>query len=508
MADLNGKTVLITAAGQGIGRATRAGLRPRRRQGHRHRHQRGRPRELAGQANVTTRHLDVLDTSGRQRRVCRDRRDRRAVQLRRLRPCRLDPRDERRRSGLRLRPQRQARCSARSAPCCPACSSAAAARSSTCPRSPAVDQGRAQPLRLWRDQGGRHRADQGGRRRLCRQGHPLQRDLPGHGREPVAARSACRRRATTRRRAPPSSRASRWAGSARPRRSPTSPSIWPARPIRPARPTYRRRLDDLIRIQRGRETMKLLRYGEVGQRTAGPARCGMAPSAISPAIVADIAGTTLDPDSLADAGQGRSRKRCRWFPASPRIGACVAGTGKFICIGLNYSDHAAETGATVPPEPIIFMKATLGDRRPERRRAHPARLGKDRLGGRARRRHRQDGQICQRSRRARLCRRLLRRHTTSPSAPSRPSAQGQWTKGKCCDTFGPIGPWLVTKDEVRRSAEPEDVADGQRQDDAERLDQDHGLRRRATWCPISASSCRCSPATSSRPARRPASAWA
>ena len=49
---------------------------------------------------------------------------------------------------------------------------------------------------------------------------------------------------------------------------------------------------------------------------------------------------------------------CRWSPADTRLGACVAGTGKFICIGLNYADHAAEIGMAVPPEPVIFMKAT------------------------------------------------------------------------------------------------------------------------------------------------------
>ena len=75
------------------------------------------------------------------------------------------------------------------------------------------------------------------------------------------------------------------------------------------------------------------------------------------AHVKDIAGDAISPGGLEEACGYRRRRRCRWS-TSTRYGPCVAGTGKFICIGLNYSDHAAETGAKVPPEPIIFMKAT------------------------------------------------------------------------------------------------------------------------------------------------------
>lgn len=65
----------------------------------------------------------------------------------------------------------------------------------------------------------------------------------------------------------------------------------------------------------------------------------------------------LDPDALASLSE-IDLKSLPLVEGNPRIGPCVAGTGKFICIGLNYSDHAAETGAVVPSEPIIFMKAT------------------------------------------------------------------------------------------------------------------------------------------------------
>ena len=132
--------------------------------------------------------------------------------------------------------------------------------------------------------------------------------------------------------------------------------------------------------------MKLLRYGEVGSERPGlldaEARSAtfQAMSSTLPAGArSGVAGalSKLDPEALP------------LVSGKPRIGACVAGTGKFICIGLNYSDHAAETGATVPPEPIIFMKATSAIVGPDddiRSRAAP----KDRLGSRARRRHRQD----------------------------------------------------------------------------------------------------------------------
>ena len=102
--------------------------------------------------------------------------------------------------------------------------------------------------------------------------------------------------------------------------------------------------------------MKLLRYGEAGAEKPGLLDADGAIRDLS-AHVDDIGGGALDPSSLA--------RLAKLDPGSllavagkPRLGACVAGVGKFICIGLNYSDNAAETGAAVPPEPIIFMKAT------------------------------------------------------------------------------------------------------------------------------------------------------
>lgn len=101
--------------------------------------------------------------------------------------------------------------------------------------------------------------------------------------------------------------------------------------------------------------MKLMRVGELGQE--------------KPAIldgngkIRDLSGHVADIDGAAISPEGLKKIATLNLESLPelqagRIGACVSGTGKFICIGLNYSDHAAETGATVPPEPIIFMKAT------------------------------------------------------------------------------------------------------------------------------------------------------
>ena len=102
--------------------------------------------------------------------------------------------------------------------------------------------------------------------------------------------------------------------------------------------------------------MKLLRYGEVGSERPGLLDADGTIRDLS-AHVADIAGTVLHPASLEMLGK-LDPKSLPVVSGKPRLGACVGGTGKFICIGLNYSDHAAETGATVPPEPIIFMKAS------------------------------------------------------------------------------------------------------------------------------------------------------
>lgn len=130
-----------------------------------------------------------------------------------------------------------------------------------------------------------------------------------------------------------------------------------------------------------------------------------------------------------------------------RIGPCVAGVGKFICIGLNYADHAAETGKAVPPEPVVFMKATSAICGPDDPIEIPLDAEKTdwevELG------------IVIGSRAKAVTEAAALDHVAGYCTVNDVSErafqserQGQWTKGKSHDTFGPIGPWLVTRDEI------------------------------------------------------------
>jgi 2-keto-4-pentenoate hydratase/2-oxohepta-3-ene-1,7-dioic acid hydratase in catechol pathway len=161
---------------------------------------------------------------------------------------------------------------------------------------------------------------------------------------------------------------------------------------------------------------------------------------------ADVAGKAIDPASL----ESLARLDPNTLPlvdGNPRLGPCVAGTGKFICIGLNYSDHAAETGATVPPEPIIFMKATSAIVGPNDDLLIPRGSQKTdwevELGIVIGRKAKYVSEAEALDHVAGYC--VV--HDVSERA-FQAERQGQWTKGKSCDTFGPTGPWLVTKDEV------------------------------------------------------------
>ncbi|TIU92287.1 MAG: fumarylacetoacetate hydrolase family protein, partial [Mesorhizobium sp.] len=192
--------------------------------------------------------------------------------------------------------------------------------------------------------------------------------------------------------------------------------------------------------------MKLLRYGEAGSERPGLLDADGTIRDLS-AHVTDIAGKALDPASL----ETLSKLDPKSLPAvsgKPRIGACVAGTGKFICIGLNYSDHAAETGATVPPEPIIFMKASSAIVGPDDDVLIPRGSVKTdwevELGvviGKT-------AKYVTEAEALDYVAGYCVAHDVSERA-FQAERQGQWTKGKSCDTFGPIGPWLVTKDEVK-----------------------------------------------------------
>ncbi|MBA2961014.1 MULTISPECIES: fumarylacetoacetate hydrolase family protein [Ramlibacter] len=191
--------------------------------------------------------------------------------------------------------------------------------------------------------------------------------------------------------------------------------------------------------------MKLLRFGPAGQEKPGllDARGQLRDLT---ALVGDIAGEVLLPQGLARLA-AIDPATLPLVQGSPRLGPCVAGTGKFICIGLNYSDHAEETGATVPPEPIIFMKATSAIVGPDDDIEIPrgsvktdweVELGVV-IGKTAKYVSEQDAM----EHVAGYC--VINDLSEREFQIER---QGQWTKGKSADTFGPIGPWLVTRDEI------------------------------------------------------------
>ncbi|MBB3459198.1 2-keto-4-pentenoate hydratase/2-oxohepta-3-ene-1,7-dioic acid hydratase in catechol pathway [Rhizobium sp. BK313] len=191
--------------------------------------------------------------------------------------------------------------------------------------------------------------------------------------------------------------------------------------------------------------MKLLRYGPHGQEKPGLLDAEGRIRALS-GHVADIGGNTLLPDSIARL-KAIDASTLPLVEGNPRLGACVAGTGKFICIGLNYSDHAAETGATVPPEPIIFMKATSAIVGPNDSIEIPRGSKKTdwevELGvviGKTAKYVSEDEAM---DHVAGYC--VINDVSERAFQAER---QGQWTKGKSADTFGPTGPWLVTPDEV------------------------------------------------------------
>jgi 2-keto-4-pentenoate hydratase/2-oxohepta-3-ene-1,7-dioic acid hydratase in catechol pathway len=189
--------------------------------------------------------------------------------------------------------------------------------------------------------------------------------------------------------------------------------------------------------------MKLLRYGPQGQEKPGMLDAQGRIRDLS-ALVPDIAGPVLtDLDRL----RGIDPEALPLVPGQPRLGPCVGGTGKFICIGLNYSDHAAETGAKVPPEPIIFMKATsaiCGAHDPiliprgSEKTDWEVELGVI-IGKPAK-------YVTEAQALSHVAGYAVINDVSERAFQTERS--GQWTKGKSCDNFGQTGPWLVTRDEV------------------------------------------------------------
>lgn len=191
--------------------------------------------------------------------------------------------------------------------------------------------------------------------------------------------------------------------------------------------------------------MKLVRYGTAGLEKPGLIDAQGALRDLS-AHIADLRGEHLSSESLARLA-ALDAASLPEVPGNPRLGPCVAGTGKFVCIGLNYSDHAAEAGMQAPSEPIVFMKATSAIVGPNDDVLIPRGSEKTDwevelaivIGRTAKYVSEADALD------------YVAGYCVANDVSERAfqiERQGQWTKGKSCDTFGPIGPWLVTRDEV------------------------------------------------------------
>jgi 2-keto-4-pentenoate hydratase/2-oxohepta-3-ene-1,7-dioic acid hydratase in catechol pathway len=191
--------------------------------------------------------------------------------------------------------------------------------------------------------------------------------------------------------------------------------------------------------------MKLVRFGPTGAEKPGLLDAAGQLRDLS-GHIADITGATLGDASIAKL-QALDPTSLPLVTNGQRIGPCVGNIGKFLCIGLNYSDHAAETGAKIPEHPILFFKANSaivgayddvvmprGSEQTDWEVELGVVIGKttkyvskeDALGHVA--------GYC-------IVNDVSERHFQA-------NLTGQWTKGKSCDTFGPTGPWLVTRDEV------------------------------------------------------------
>ena len=198
--------------------------------------------------------------------------------------------------------------------------------------------------------------------------------------------------------------------------------------------------------------MKLLRFGERGAEKPGMLDQDDNIRDLS-GVISDVAGEALLDEDIAKLRE-LDPTTLPLVNGNPRLGACVGQVGKFICIGLNYADHAEESGMALPDEPVIFFKATSSINGPDDDIEIPRTSVKSdwevELGV------------------------VIGKHTKYVSKEEAMNhiagycvvndlserdfqlhRSGQWVKGKSCDTFGPIGPWLVTRDEV---ADPQNLA--------------------------------------------------
>jgi 2-keto-4-pentenoate hydratase/2-oxohepta-3-ene-1,7-dioic acid hydratase in catechol pathway len=191
--------------------------------------------------------------------------------------------------------------------------------------------------------------------------------------------------------------------------------------------------------------MKLVRFGQSGQEKPGIVDANEQIRSLD-GIIADIDGQILDDANLAKLN-ALDLSTLPLAPKDARIGPCVGKVGKFICIGLNYSDHAAESGMALPSEPEVFTKATSAICGPDDDIVKPKNstkmdwevelalvIGKEASYVSEEEAEEYIAGYC-------VCNDVSERAFQLERG-------SQWDKGKGCDTFGPIGPWLVTSDEV------------------------------------------------------------
>jgi 2-keto-4-pentenoate hydratase/2-oxohepta-3-ene-1,7-dioic acid hydratase in catechol pathway len=195
--------------------------------------------------------------------------------------------------------------------------------------------------------------------------------------------------------------------------------------------------------------MKLLRYGPAGSEKPGLLDADGKIRDLS-GTIGDVAGAALSDESLAKLAKlaKLDTKSLPLVDGNPRLGPCVGNVGKFICIGLNFADHAAESNLPVPTEPVVFLKATSAICGPYDDVLKPR--GATKLDWEV-----EFGVVIGKKASyvseadaldhvAGYC--VINDVSERNFQTERPG--GQWDKGKGCDTFGPLGPWLVTKDEA------------------------------------------------------------
>ncbi|WP_439550019.1 fumarylacetoacetate hydrolase family protein [Falsiroseomonas sp.] len=221
--------------------------------------------------------------------------------------------------------------------------------------------------------------------------------------------------------------------------------------------------------------MKLLRYGPMGQEKPGLLDASGTIRDLS-GVIPDLAGDALSPAGLSKLA-ALDPASLPAVSGSPRLGPPVSGMKNFVCIGLNYADHAAETGAAIPKEPIVFLKSLGALCGPNDDVMIPKNSVKTDwevelaiiIGSTAK--CVSEDEAMNHVAGYAVCNDVSEREWQIERG-------GSWDKGKGCDTFGPLGPWLVTKDEV---ADPQDLAmtldvDGVRMQDGSTRTMIFGVR--------------------------------